>query len=399
LGGDQVGALIGGQAFVHPGAGGFGARRTELGSGGDLAPVFISSDGGQSWSLNSIVPSQTITGDISVAFSPASNFFYAGILRFPPLVPKTTRLSILRAKDVATTETMEVLEDRTGPDEPFLIGGASAKGGSDRVYVGDNDLRSSSTTSTVDACLGAAQAKAKFKSRRVDAVGGPGQNGPQVRPACHADGTVYVAFYRWLTQTGDWEANTLVVAADVLVVRDDKGASGATAFSDLKETDGSIGKRVALGATFPFQITGQGVPGQQRRGGDLVIAVDPNNSSVVYLAWASVDTGTGYTLHLRRSDDRGRTWSANDLRSINEAINPALAVNSKGQIGFAYQQLTGDGASQRWVTHFRCNQDAALANWDDIVLATVPANSPSVAYPTGFDPYIGDYIGMVRRRK
>jgi hypothetical protein len=34
LGDDQVGALVGGEAFVHPWTGGFRPRRTELGSGG-----------------------------------------------------------------------------------------------------------------------------------------------------------------------------------------------------------------------------------------------------------------------------------------------------------------------------------------------------------------------------
>ncbi len=368
-------------------------------AGGELAPVYLSSDGGQTWTLNSIVPSnipgrEAITGDISIAFSPTSNTFYAGILGFPA-PPKQTRLKILRTKDPGGTAVMEILTDRLAVDQPFLIGGVSNHGGEDRVYVGDNDFSAPAKTSTVDACLNASQAKAKFKSIRVDRSAEKGQNGPQVRPACHSDGTVYVTFYRWLTQSGDWEANTLVVTADVILVRDDKAASGASAFGDLKDTDGSVGKRVAQRVTFPFHSTGQGVPGQQRRGGDLAIAVDPNHSDIVYLAWSAVDPKTGYTIHLRRSADRGATWSAADLRTIGEALNPALAVNRSGQVGFLYQQLTGAGASQRWVTHFCRSLDDTFANWDDLVLATVPATTPSVAPPGGFDPYIGDYTGLV----
>lgn len=370
-------------------------------AGGTLAPVYISTDGGQTWSLNSIVPSEepgseAITGDISVAFSPKSNMFYAGILRFPA-PPNDTRLSILRAKDVTSSTAMEVLEDRNGVDQPFLLGGVMSMGGADRVYVGDNDLAVTppTKTSTVDVCLDAAQAKAKFKSMRVDTVGGAEQNGPQVRPACHSDGTVYVSYYRWLATSGNWEANTLMVTADVVLVRDDKGASGTAAFADLKDADGTTGRRIAAGVRIPFHYTGVGVPGQERRGGDIAIAVDPRNSSLVYLVWASVDPATGYTLHLKSSKDRGVTWSAQDLRTIQEAINPALAVNSAGQVGFLYQQLMGTGASQRWVTHFRQSQDDTMANWSDLVLATVPATTPLVNGPGGFDPYIGDYIGMV----
>ena len=368
-------------------------------AGGSLAPVFLSNDGGQTWSLNSIVPSsipqrEAITGDISIAFSPNSNMFYAGILAFPA-PPRQTRLNILRARDVSDSAAMEVLVDRLGVDQPFLIGGVSHNGGSDRVYVGDNDFASPAKTSTVDLSLDAGKPTARFKSVRVDTSTAAGQNGPQVRPACHADGTVYAAFYRWLVQNGDWDANTLMVTADVVVVRDDHGASGATGFADLQDTDGSVGKRVAQRVTIPFHSTGQGVPGQQRRGGDIAIAVDPNDSQTVYVAWAAVDPHTGYTLHLRRSTNGGASWSPADLRTINEALNPALAVNSHGQVGFLYQQLTGAGASQRWETHFRRSLDATLANWDDLVLATVPANSPSVSPPSGFDPYLGDYVGLV----
>src|SRR5947209_7647284 len=69
-------------------------------AGGNLAPVYLSNDGGQTWALNSVVPSviagqEAITGDISVAFSPKTNVLYAGILRFP--APNNdTRLNILR---------------------------------------------------------------------------------------------------------------------------------------------------------------------------------------------------------------------------------------------------------------------------------------------------------------
>src|SRR5438309_4830120 len=179
---------------------------------GEFAPIFVSADGGKTWTLNSIVPSHAITGDISVAFSPKTNTFYAGILEFPG--PKDdTLLKILRTSNVASTQPMAMLGKRTGVDQPFVISGVNNNGKDDLVYIGDNDLSNNTKTSTIEACLTATQAKAKFKAMRVDKVGGPGQNGPQVRPACHPDGTVYVTFYRWLVQSGDWEANTLVVTA------------------------------------------------------------------------------------------------------------------------------------------------------------------------------------------
>ena len=37
-----------------------------------------------------------------------------------------------------------------------------------------------------------------------------------------------------------------------------------------------------------------------------------------------------------------------DLKTVQNALNPALAVNSEGRVGFLYQQLSGSGASARW---------------------------------------------------
>src|SRR5437588_303599 len=63
---------------------------------GPNAPIFISNDGGNNWSLNKIVPSQstpvTGTGDITIRFATQNNRFYAGILK----LPGTLLLNILR---------------------------------------------------------------------------------------------------------------------------------------------------------------------------------------------------------------------------------------------------------------------------------------------------------------
>ena len=106
--------------------------------------------------------------------------------------------------------------------------------GPDRLYVGDNDLAvADGKTSTIDFSLNGGAARAKFKKARIEARATDQQNGPQVRPACHADGTVYLAYMGWRSSTGDWKANTLIVTADLVVVRDDKGGNSPKAFQDL----------------------------------------------------------------------------------------------------------------------------------------------------------------------
>lgn len=354
--------------------------------GGDTAPIYISTDGGNTWTLNSIVPSQmgvANTGDITVAFGPKTSNLYAGILRFPA-PGNDTRLNVLRTTNFRGPAKMKVLVDRLGADQPFIQ--ASATATSDRVYVGDNDFKlNPGKTSNVDFSLNPAVAAAKFKAASLESRGSVGQNGPQVRPACHADGTVYVAYYGWRKQSGSWPQNTLMITADVVVARDDNGGAGAKPFSSLTGTDGKAGKIVASGVKFPFRRNGKPEEGQQRLGGDLSIAVDPRDGKTVYLAYTGIDGGV-YTLHLGRSLDSGQTW-ATGLLCVPKANNCALAINSEDVVGLLYQQLAGSGAAARWVTRFRRTTDGTGKNWDDLILSTAPANDP----PAQFDPYLGDY--------
>jgi hypothetical protein len=349
----------------------------------DTAPIYVSADGGETWSLVSSVPSAEITGDITVAFGPDTGNLYASILQLPS---NDTTLAILRTKTVQSATPMQLIARRSGVDQPFVQTASAGAGGGDRVYIGDNDFGAPpGKTSTVDFSTNGGISKAKFKALRIETRGTSGQNGPQVRPVCHPNGTVYAAYYRWTSQSGNFSSNTLRVTADVTVVRDDTGAQGAKPFRNLLDTDGLPGKRVAQGVTFPFHRSGASVEGQQRLGGDISIAVDPRNSKTVYLSFAGLQNNI-YTLHVRRSLDGGVTWS-NDLRTLDRGINCALAINSEGVVGMLYQQLAGSAGTLRWVTHFRRSTDNTGVNWDDMILATTPASTP----PRQFDPYLGDY--------
>ena len=96
-------------------------------------------------------------------------------------------------------------------------------------------------------------------------------------------------------------------------------------------------------------------------------------------------------MHVRRSIDRGATWS-NDLRTLPNTTNPSLAVADDGTVGLLYQQLTGTGSASRWVNRFEQSRDG-FATHKDLVLATVPANTPAFQ----FLPYLGDYNMLLTR--
>jgi hypothetical protein len=350
--------------------------------GGNLAPIYVSTDGGSTWVLNSIVPSDSASGsataDITVAFSASSGVLYAGIIRLP-IVNNSTRLNILSTKNFLSATKMKVLVDRMGVDQPFVKASTVASGvdkGKDRVFVGSNDFGASSgKTATIDRSNNGIA----FSQVRIDSRNTSGQDGPPVRPAIHSDGTIYAVFHAWRT----FNPNTGARTADIVVVRDDNWGNGTPSFGALNDADGLSGKRVVQNSQFNFDD----FLGLERTGGAVAIAVDPTNSDVAYVSWADTQNGM-YTIHLRKSSDRGVTWS-NDLRLVPAATNPALAVNDKGVIGFLYQQLVGSGASQRFVTHFQRSDDGR--NWVDLILADTPANRPQKT----FDPYLGDYAHLL----
>jgi hypothetical protein len=253
--------------------------------------------------------------------------------------------------------------------------------------VGNNDFSSpGGKTATIDTSLDAAISAPVFQSIRIEKRTTSGQDGPPIRPALHADGTIYAAYYGWRTFTGG------VATADVVVVRDDAGASGPNPFTALLDLpgDGLAGRRVVTGVTVPFENFSHPNFGQERFvASNLSIAVDPRPgmSDKVYVAWADRASATApYTLHVRGSTDSGKTWSRVDLRTVPNATNPALAINARGTLGFLYQQVCDTEGGQRWNTCFE-RTHSNFAESHSVVLASVPANTP----PWQFLPYIGDY--------
>jgi hypothetical protein len=346
------------------------------GSMSATAPIYVSNDGGDSWTLRNTLPSQGMTADITHAVGGNPPVLYAGIMKVPGFP-----LNELKANDFFSPATMTLQASRADIDQPFVR--TRTVGNADRVYVGLNDFDAANGhTATVDVSL---DGGATFKSRRIETRNTLGQNGPSIRPAVARDGTVYVAYFGWRSQAGS------DVTSDVVVVRDDSGAAGATPFKDLVDpSDHLAGRLVATHVTIPW--SNAPTLGQERIGSTLSIAVDALHSDTVYVAWADrVGTGDIYTVHVRRSGDRGVTWSG-DVRTLTNATNASLAVSANGTVGLLYQQVTGSADAGRWVTRLERSRDG-FATHRDVVLATVPAATPA----SQFLPYIGDYNGLFAR--
>ncbi|MFB6613691.1 hypothetical protein ACIGFK_04555 [Streptomyces sp. NPDC085524] len=356
--------------------------------GGPFAPIYVSTDGGNTWVLRSIVPGGDDgvgTGDISVSFASKGGALYAGILNGQAAAQGITRMQILRSPSIASTSPMVVLVSRDREDQPWVVAGSVSVNGfiRDRVYVGSNDFGpGTAQTATVDVSDNArtAPAPAGFTPTPIERRATSGQDGPPVRIALHPGGTVYAAFQSWTNRSGN------NVTFDVVVTRDDNGGVGPNPFRDLTDVaDTAVGQRVATQRFLKFDAR----MGQERLGGDLSIAVDPTNAGSVWVAWCDRvggPTGTDYTLHVRHSADHGQTWSA-DVRTVTDAKNPALAVNSDSLLGLAYQQFT----QAQWVTALELTADAWQTPAERQVLHQAPAGVPT---RRGL-PFLGDYMRLL----
>ncbi len=352
-------------------------------------PIFVSTDGGNTWALNVVLPGGNRTGDVTIRFANASGILYSGILRFD-----TGNLEILRSANFTAAGLMTTLLNRANDDQPYVeaatvLGGAGA--GNDRVYVPSNDTsqRPTGNTASVDQSFNAGTAAppagfgvpARLEPRATAALPSPpggSQDGPSVRVAIHPQGRIYGVYFGWRTFASP--TNT----TDIVVVRDDNwGMGGYGAITDPSDTLAGVlvvtGRAVAaLNSTL----------GTQRIGSQIAIAVDPRDPNIVYIAWCD-GTAAAYTLRVRRSLNGGiaGSWSG-DLRTIASATNPGLAINSRGRVGLLYQRLIS--GPNRWETHLEetTNGFGTIA---DTVLARVPdANGTYLA-----NNPIGDYASLI----
>ena len=75
--------------------------------GGAFAPIYVSTDGGNTWELRTVVPgndSLVGTHDITIGFATSGGVLYAGILN-----GQTSQMQILRTSSFTSTTAMTVI--------------------------------------------------------------------------------------------------------------------------------------------------------------------------------------------------------------------------------------------------------------------------------------------------
>jgi hypothetical protein len=344
-----------------------------LGSG--KSPVFFSSDGGLTWALKDLI-NATPVRDQTTRFATAGGELYGGVLWGGGNNIANINFDILRTNDFTGATTMAVLAQRKNDDQPFIEAQTVPSGpsaGKDRIYVGSNDHAPANIPATIDLSLDA-RAAVPATSTIIVEQRTVARDGFPTRPAIHPSGVIYAAYYALVSPN-----------CDVVIVRDDNWGSGGTPFTALIDTDGKQGIRIAQNVGNPF---GGASIGQQRLGSDIAIAVDPRNSATVFVCWADFQSGA-QSLFVAKSTDSGATWPA-PIRTVANATNPALAIDEHGRLGFLYQQVTGNPASQNWQTSLELTRDD-FASFDTHVLAKTPAATPAASG----SPYLGDYLSMM----
>jgi len=366
---------------------------------GDLkAGVVTSADKGHMWSLQCVLPLKgdptdqfpDWAGDHSFDAVGSGDKVYAAYLT-PGYVLTARILETEITKLFASTIT--ILQDFEDTDQPQID--ANHDPGSDEYSVSasmseeTSNCRDDATRdAVVYAGTGAPTTPTCFQNR-VAAF-----ETPAVRSAWHSSGTIYTVYYLPFS----WSQKQ----THVVVAKATKGAGGtvfgaivdgpASNGNSCNSRDGLPGFRVARCVDFPWNIGPDPNFGQERRQlSHLSIAVHPNDENRVYVAWGDVRPGDGslLTLHVRSSHDGGVSWDNNDLTSVTNATNPALAINKDGRVGFAYQQLNQRDGATWWDTIFIL-ADPDFLSTRQFVLAQTKSDTPEAIIM----PYLGDYMDL-----
>ena len=382
--------------------------------GRKMSVVFVSADGGTTWSCRSTVPLET-SPDVTLRFgglSPSAptattapsttntpNTLYVAALRaYDP--NRNSKLVICRSDDSAETKMESILAVQRQDliDQPYIA--AAMINNLDRVFVGVDDFNGSPqrTATVVRSLDGTGNGpSSNFTWIPIEFASPPPQrDNSEIRPAISADHQkVYAVFNRVLSINGNQRVG------DVVLVRDDDGGnSGPASFTTLHDQNGVAGFPAVNARTFLFDIDGfPALLGKQRLGGDLAIAVDPQNADKVYLVWGERVQGQP-ALHVMYSDNGGTKWSL-PLHTVVNAINPGLAINTNGTLAFLYQQLVTDpGGVATWYTRLELTKND-FTNIDPFILSKFPDSDLGMGggLPIVGQPRLGDYLHLLARGK
>lgn len=384
--------------------------------------VVLSADGGDTWEPRcafTLAPDDPSSSDIetsvyyeaadlSLGFSGTGDVLYGGYLS-----PYGT-LRVMGTRGVESPSTVNPTLMTTGSandyqvsDQPFLKAWGAAS--TDVVVVGVNQNPdpelSTCWTGLVWWWDKGVKQNRECATTRLDGHG-PNQ---AVRLDIHDDGTTYGIFYHRFENTtpepglanfpvvvltGGTVAATTGVATGLV-----EAPGGVTLGSGCSAPDNKVGIRVACGVplgndatvrrtdTYGTNYLTYAFGRQRRQHFNVAVAVDPRDNQRVVVAYLQERAGGYSTLKLLESTDGGRSPFVS-LLSVDDALNPAIAISQGGRIGFLYQRFEQTPDGDRWRTYLRVS-NPDHTSWNVTELSDTPAWDPG---PN--TPYIGDYVRL-----
>jgi autotransporter passenger strand-loop-strand repeat protein len=346
------------------------------------SPYFVSINGGTTWSDFGVL----LDSDKSIAWVPDGSAVLTATLFNDSQINlySATQSEVMSGGDFGSTINNFVGSNDN--DQPWIR--ISPDGQIYTAYNNDgNDSPGNGESASINVSTDGGASYQQVIS--LDHVGGGSQDDPAVRHAVSGT-TTYAIFDRWNTRI---EKDAYGERHDAQLVIDKSLIGGADDFTAL----GAGGNGTQVGAdhinVFTRAFNTQLSVGLNRiAGGDIAIAVDPNNVNHVVVAYTN---GPGFDgagvvqLIVAESEDGGNTWAQKYTTSETaRSSQPALAILADGMIGFLYDAYdsTTNELSQHFVT---TSNDFASTN--DITLATETNN----AFATFTEnPYLGDFFDL-----
>jgi hypothetical protein len=351
------------------------------GSFGDpVDPFFVSTDGGITWSIFGTL----FNNDKSIAWKvDGSAVLVATMIGMPNFGPINTHSAFTQLNNYVGSNLNDQPWIRTGP--------------SNRVYVAFNDLGrtigngGNGGTASVNVSTNGGFT---YTTVRLDRVGAAaGQDDPAVRVAVNGS-RVYAVFDRWTSTLESRSANEARFNSQLVVVRSDNG--GADGFAALGAGGNGVTAATHIGVFANAQNTVLTLGQERIAGGDLAIAVDPNNADHVVVAYTNAPGANGagvIQLVVTESFDAGATWTQKfTTSSSSRSGQPGVAILANGAIGLLYNNYApamGDPATGTLSQHLVTTTDD-FKTFNDVTLASESNLTPTAA----FDPYLGDFFEL-----
>jgi hypothetical protein len=172
-------------------------------------------------------------------------------------------------------------------------------------------------------------------------------------------------------------------------VRSDNG--GADGFTALGGGGNGVTAATHIGVFADAQNTPLTIGQERIAGGDIAIAVDPNNNNHVVVAYTDAPGANGagvVQLVVTESFDGGVDWTQKvSTPAASRSGQPGMAILANGAIGLLYNNY--DPATDQLSQHLLTTTDD-FTTTNDVTLAT-ESNSISAAL---FDPYQGDFFDL-----